>query len=219
MAETDSGLINAEQRADLAEGRLRAVLPSSTKKALEDGGGGASGGGPRVRGGYGRPAIRHPCALTGSDMKANDIIENMVMNAASYGGSFLQECGCMRKVWSLMLDNGTVDGEAPGGWRQVEGVARTGGAEKLRAIGVDVATLSPAGGTGTGAWPSTRCMATEGRPGGVSVMIDGKPVYRVIDERPDDVQRHHLYGSRCGLGAISWERCSDVAKQDTHDQA
>ena len=115
-------------------------------------------------------------ALTGSDMKANDIIENMVMNAASLVDRSFKNVA-MRKVWQLMLDNGTVEA-APGGWRQVK-VSPEQAAEKLRAIGVDVATLAPEEREQALTFYQ---MQQPKDDRAVSVMIDGKPVFGIVND-------------------------------------
>ena len=173
MAE-DSGLINAEQRAIWQKDDY-VPFYRIDEEALDDAGGdGVSGGRPWFGGvADQRSGIR---ALTGSDMKANDIIENMVMNAASLVDRSFKNVA-MRKVWSLMLDNGTVEA-APGGWRQVK-VSPEQAAEKLRAIGVDVATLAPEEREQALTFYQ---MQQPKDDRAVSVMIDGKPVFGIVND-------------------------------------
>ena len=167
-----AGLINAEQRAIWQKDDY-VPFYRLDEEALEGGADGQGGGkGPGGIAGQ-RSGIR---TLTGSDMKANDIIENMVMNMASLVDRSFKNVAA-RKVWSLMLDAGAIKA-APQGWNQVR-VSPEQAAAKLREIGVDVSTLSPAEAEQA---LNFYQMKDPPDPKAVSVMVDGKPVWGIVED-------------------------------------
>ena len=163
-----AGLINAEQRAVWEKNDY---VPFYRLNDEADGnvmGGGQADGIEGQRSG-----IR---TLKGGEQQLNDIIENIAMNVSSTIDRAAKNLA-MRKQWAMMLDAGVLSPTATG-WRPVS-VPPEQAASKLREIGVDVDSLSPA---------EREHMLTFYQPappkgeGVVSVMIDGKPVWGRVDD-------------------------------------